>query len=93
MVPVNKKEIKVEKKNIGFVVGEFPKLVINLQTGEHWIFLGEKKIPYKKKIAFSEDLLHGKRRSVLETAIQYHYEKACEIARNTVKAEAYRRKV
>ena len=37
--------------------------------------------------------VYGKRRSVLETAIQYHYEKACEIARNTVKAEAYRRKV
>lgn len=93
MIPVNKKEIKVEKNDNGFIIGESPKLVVNLKTGEHWIFLGEKRIPYRKKIVFSEDLLDGKRQPVLETVIRYHYEKACEISRNMVKAEEYRRKV
>lgn len=93
MIPISKKEIKVEKNENGFVVGESPKLVINLKTEEHFIVMGERKIPYRNQIAFSEDLLRGKRQAVLETAIRYHYEKACEIAQNMVKAEEYRKQL
>ena len=62
-------------------IGESPVLVVDLKT--------QKDIPFKKEVRFSPDLLHGKRSNVLNTALNYYYQTACEIAEETRIARQY----
>ena len=52
----------------------------------------ERLISYKKRIELSPDLLAGKRANVLQTALEYYYTQACEIAEGIKIAEEYRQK-
>lgn len=82
--------IQVKREGNVLRIGESPQLVIHLDTQENYIQTDLKQIPYHKKVVFSEDLLNGKRKEVMETAIQYYYEHACEVVRDSQIAEAYR---
>lgn len=73
-------------------IGDSPQLVVNLKTQEHYIQVGKKRIPYRREISFSRDLLQGKRKQVLKTAVEYYYEQACDVARGMEIAEAFREK-
>lgn len=86
------KTITVERKGDILVIGASPQLVVDLKTQNHYIQVGMEKIPYKKSVHFSEDLLRGERKQVLETAVRYHYETACNIVQGMVKAEEFREK-
>lgn len=84
--------IQVKREGVVLTIGESPQLVVNLETQENYIRTDTKQIPYHKKVLFSEDLLQGKRKEVMETAIQYYYEHACEVAYDTQIAEEYKGK-
>lgn len=83
-------EIRVKRKGDTLLIGETPQLVVNLKSQDNYIDVQGKKIPYQCEIAFSEDLLHGKRQNVFRTAIKHHYRKACEVVEGIRIAEQYR---
>lgn len=70
-------------------IGNHPQLVINLDTQENYIQTDEKEIPYRKTVEISPDLLEGKRKPVMKTAIRYYYQQACQIADDMKIAEEY----
>lgn len=84
--------ITVKKNGDILVIGKTPQLVVDLKTQNNYIQMGSKRIPYRKQVLLSGDLLRGRRKNVFRTAIQYHYEAACNIAQGSVKAEQYREK-
>ena len=49
----------------------------------------QEDIPFKKEVKLSPDLLQGKRQKVLNTALNYYYQTACEIAEETRFAMEY----
>ena len=49
----------------------------------------QEDIPFKKEVKLSPDLLQGKRQKVLNTALNYYYQTACEIAEETRFAREY----
>ena len=49
----------------------------------------QEDIPFKKEVKLSPDLLKGKRPEVLNTALNYYYQTACEIAEETRIAREY----
>ena len=70
-------------------IGEKPVLVVDLQTQENYIHYEKEDIPFKKEVKLSPDLLQGKRPKVLNTALNYYYQTACEIAEATRIAREY----
>lgn len=86
-------EIRVKRKGDTLRIGDTPQLVVDLKTQKNYIIAQGKHIPYQREVAFSEDLLQGKRLNVFQTAIKYHYQKACEVAEGMRIAEVYRSKV
>lgn len=72
-------------------VGTSPQLVINLKDQKNYIKLSDREIPYRKEILLSPDLLAGKRKQVLQTALRYYYTQACQIAEDMKIAEKYRK--
>jgi len=70
-------------------IGESPVLVVDLKTQKNYIHYENEDIPFKKEVRFSPDLLHGKRSNVLNTALNYYYQTACEIAEETRIARQY----
>lgn len=38
------------------------------------------RIPYKREVSLSPDLLCGKRENVYATAVRHYYQQACEVA-------------
>lgn len=84
--------LKIEKQGDLLVIGEEPQLVICLKTQDHYIKTGAKKIPYKRKILLSQDLLEGKREQVLETAVRYYYKQASSIVQGIAMAEEFKKK-
>ena len=50
------------------------------------------RIIMSEEIRFSRDLLAGKRRQVMKTAVSYFYHQACEIAEGLEIAEDYRQR-
>lgn len=61
------------------VIGESPRLVVDLHGGENYIETDDWRIPYQKEIRFSPDLLEGKRQNVMQTAVLYYYSRACRV--------------
>lgn len=74
------------------VIGESPRLVVDLSGKGNYIETEHQRIPYKKQIRLSRDLLEGKRGNVLQTAAAYYYEQACGVARGYQMLEELRRK-
>ncbi len=87
-----RKAIRVNRRGDVLVIGENPKLVVDLETQDNYIQVGQRRIPYKKSVHLSRDLLNGERKLVFGTAIRYHYETACSIAQGMMKAEEFRAK-
>ena len=84
--------VKVERKQDILTIGTSPKLVVNLKSQENYIETEARKIPYRRTIQFSRDLLEGKRQNVFQTAVDYYYRQACEVAEGMKIAEQYREK-
>ena len=82
----------VKREGDILTIGESPQLVVNLKTQDNYVQDGKGKIPYKRKVLLSEDLLQGKRKNVLETAARYYYHHACGVADGIRLAEKYRAK-
>ena len=74
------KNVEVQLKGDLLIIGKDPRLVVNLKSQENYIETGSRKIPYRKKIQFSRDLLEGKRQNVFQTAVSYYYQQACQVA-------------
>ena len=70
-------------------IGEAPVLVVDMQTQENYVHYEKEDIPFKKEVKLSPDLLKGKRPEVLNTALNYYYQTACEIAEETRFAREY----
>ena len=64
-------------------------MVVDLKTQKNYIHCEKEDIPFKKEICLSPDLLQGKRQKVLNTALNYYYQTACEIAEETRFAREY----
>lgn len=74
------KQIQVQRTGSKLEVGIHPKLVIDLDGGENYIETECQKIPYRKNIRISQDLLRGKRNNVMQTVMNHYYAQACNIA-------------
>lgn len=64
--------------------------MVDLKSQQNYIKIQERKIPYQREVALSEDLLSGKRKAVFDTAISHYYRQACQVAEGIEIAEAYR---
>ena len=83
------KNVGAQLKGDLLIIG---KDVVNLKSQENYIETGSRKIPYRKKIQFSRDLLEGKRQNVFQTAVRYYYQQACQVAEGMRIAQQYRLK-
>lgn len=85
---------KTEMKRNGTLlfIGESPQLIVNLENQENYIKIQDRMLPYYREVTLSQDLLAGKRKNVLETALNHYYEQACRIAEGILTAEAYQSK-
>ena len=87
------KTIEMQRDGNRLIIGDSPQLLVNLDTQENYIVAGGRKRPYLKEVTLSRDLLEGKRRKVLETAVNYYYLQACKVAEGMIAAETYRDKM
>lgn len=83
-------KIRFERQGRRLLIGECPRLIVDLDTQENYIQTEGRRIPYYREIALSRDLLEGKRANVLETALCYYYDQACRVAENMKIAKEYR---
>ena len=83
-------DIRVERNGNLLMIGDSPKLIVDLKDQENYIVVKGKKFPYKRKVELSEDLLSGKRKNVFHTAVGYYYSHACQVAEGMQAAAAYR---
>lgn len=74
------KTLTVKRSGNTLFIGEQPQLIVDLKEQKNFICVKGKKIPYKREVAFSEDLLEGKRKAVYESAIKHYYREACQVA-------------
>lgn len=81
--------IRIQVSDDKLIVGEMPKLVIDLKGEENYIETKEQRIPYRKRIRVSRDLLQGKRANVMQTAMMYYYRQASDIAEGYKKLADY----
>ena len=72
--------LTVKRSRNTLVIGEQPQLIVDLKEQKNFIYVNDKKIPYKKEVALSEDLLEGKRKDVYESAVKHYYREACRVA-------------
>ena len=72
--------LTVKRSGNTLVIGEQPQLIVDLKEQKNFIYVNDKKIPYKKEVALSEDLLEGKRKAVYESAVKHYYREACRVA-------------
>lgn len=75
------------------MIGEEPELIVNLENQKNFIKVDQMVLPYKKSVFFSADLLSGKRKNVLNTAVNYYYQQACAVAVGIVEAKKYRSRI
>lgn len=87
------KTLKVKQEGNTLIIGEKPELIVNLITQQNYIKDEHEMIPYAREVAFSPDLLDGKRENVFQTAVNHYYTKACEVYEGMKIAGAYREKM
>lgn len=92
LVKEAEKKIPMKIEDRKLYIGDMPQIIVNLETQENFIRTEERLISYKKRIELSPDLLEGKRANVLQTALEYYYTQACEVAEGMKIAEEYRKK-
>lgn len=83
-------KVKAQVQDDKLIIGESPELIVDLKDGSSYIQVHNQKIPYMKKIRFSEDLLSGKRKNVFDTAVSYYYDQACKVVEGYRIAALYR---
>ena len=81
--------IRIQVSDDKLIVGEMPKLVIDLKGEENYIETKGQRIPYRKRIRVSRDLLQGKRANVMQTAMMHYYRQASDIAEGYKKLADY----
>lgn len=84
------KALNVKRNGNKIVIGDMPQLIVDLDNQDNYIVVNGKKIPYKREVSLSADLLSGKRKNVYATAVRHYYHQACEVAEGIRLAEAYR---
>lgn len=84
------KTLTVKRDGSKIVIGDMPQLIVDLDNQDNYIVVNGKKIPYKREVSLSADLLRGKRANVYATAVRYYYHQACEVAEGIRLAETYR---
>lgn len=89
---VQTEEIQVKYEKDRLLIGETPLLVVDMENQNNYIEVNGRKIPYRKEIRLSKDLLEGKRKNVFQTAVNYYYRQACSVAEGVLAAEKYREK-
>ena len=82
-------KVNVERKGNKIVIGDMPQLVVDLKNQKNYIKVENKKIPYHREVALSEDLLSGKRKKVFETAVNHYYKQACNVVEGMQFVEKY----
>ena len=70
-------------------IGDMPQLVVDLKTQHNYIVDQGERIAYHREIRLSNDLLSGKRKNVLDTAVNHYYKQACQVVKGKRVAEAY----
>lgn len=89
---IHKKRIPVKKTGDILMIGDAPKLVVDLKSQNNYIEMRGRKIPYHREIQLSKDLLEGKRKPVFDTAVTHYYNQACSVVEGMRVAEEYRAK-
>lgn len=87
------RKLRVERKENILTIGVEPQLIVDLKKQKNYIKMQDRMIPYYREVAFSDDLLSGKRKPVFETAVNYYYRQACSVAEGMKAAEQYRSKM
>ena len=82
--------IEVKKEGNLLKIGNSPQLIVDLEKQKNYIQVKNRKIPYRREVRLSNDLLEGKRSNVFQTAVNYYYQPACRVAKGVEVAEAYR---
>lgn len=82
--------VTIKKNGNTMIIGDRPQLIVDLKNQKNFIDINGKKIPYKREVVFSKDLLDGKRKAVFDTAVQHYYRQACQVADGYLFVEKYR---
>lgn len=88
---MERKKIEMRREGNRLIIGDSPQLIVDLDSQENHLLVEGKLRPYYREVAFSQDLLEGKRGNVLAAAVNYYYDQACRIAQGMLVAEAYRK--
>lgn len=83
----------VKRSGDTLIIGEQPQLIVDLKEQNNFICVNGKKIPYKREVVFSKDLLEGKRKAVYDSAIKHYYRQACQVAQGYLFVEKHMPKV
>lgn len=86
------KSIAIKCEGDKVYIGDMPQLVVDLKTQNNHIVYQGGKIAYHREIGLSNDLLAGKRKNVLDTAIKHYYAQACQVVEGKQIADSYRYK-
>ena len=86
---MEKRKILVRCEGDKVYIGDMPQLVVDLKTQKNHIVYQGGTIAYHREIGLSRDLLAGKRKNVLDTAIKHYYSQACQVVKGKQIAESY----
>lgn len=73
--------VKFTRDGDKLIIGDDMQLIVDLKNQRNYIKVQGRLIPYDRKVLFSDDLLAGKRKQVMNTAVRYYYHQACEVAK------------
>lgn len=86
---MEKRKILVRCEDDKVYIGDMPQLIVDLKTQKNQIVYQNGTIDYHREIGLSRDLLAGKRKNVLDTAIQHYYAQACQVIEGKQIADSY----
>lgn len=85
--------VRIQVLHDKLIVRDMPRLVIDLNGRKNDIETEQQKIPYRKSIRVSKDLLQGKRANVMQTVMMYYYWQASHIAEGYERQADYRENI
>ena len=89
---IKRKSVAIKCMGNKVYIGDMPQLVVDLKTQKNHIVYQGGTMAYHREIGLSRDLLEGKRKNVLDTAIQHYYAQACQVVKGKQIADSYRHK-
>lgn len=87
---MEKRKILVRIDGAKVYIGDEPQLVVDLNTQQNYITADGERISYHREVSLSKDLLSGKRKNVLDTAVNHYYNQACQVVEGKKIAKLYR---